>query len=295
MITCSAVLCNSVKLWAMPGGATQDGWVLFSLFLYLIISGIYSLDASVTSFVVRHLICSPKIHPLYISQRQGREKCQNGATWESRALLLTEDSGFWTYSHNAMQPRSSNNEREVWCIMGNTSMSLGVLPPPSSYPFLFLNNIYYLLLAVLGLSCGMLCTVRLGLSCPVAYDILVPWPGMKPRSSALEGRFLTTGSPGKSPTLSSQPPSCSSQSLMIIALDLLGKAKQEGDLHADCSLILTPTSLFQLSKGVPPECSYHPISLCINWWKLNQRDVHIFEAWESESWQRGLSKCCKRT
>ena len=33
--------------------------------------------------------------------------------------------------------------------------------------------------------------------CPKAYMILVPPPGIKPASRALEGRFLTTGPPGK--------------------------------------------------------------------------------------------------
>ena len=37
-----------------------------------------------------------------------------------------------------------------------------------------------------------------GLSCPAACGILVPRPGMEPVSPALEGRFLTTGPPGKS-------------------------------------------------------------------------------------------------
>ena len=37
-----------------------------------------------------------------------------------------------------------------------------------------------------------------GLSCPVACGILVPQPGIEPTSPALEGRFLTTGPPGKS-------------------------------------------------------------------------------------------------
>ena len=54
-------------------------------------------------------------------------------------------------------------------------------------------------------SCGMQapeCTgsvvaVR-GLSCPMARGILVPRPGIEPPSPALEGRFLTTGPPGKS-------------------------------------------------------------------------------------------------
>ena len=40
--------------------------------------------------------------------------------------------------------------------------------------------------------------VACGLSCPVARWILVPRPGIKPVSPALEGRFLTTGPQGKS-------------------------------------------------------------------------------------------------
>ena len=36
------------------------------------------------------------------------------------------------------------------------------------------------------------------LSCPEACEILVPQPGIEPLSPALEGRFLTTGPPGKS-------------------------------------------------------------------------------------------------
>ena len=34
------------------------------------------------------------------------------------------------------------------------------------------------------------------LSCPVAYGILVPRPGIEPMSPALEGGFLTTQLPG---------------------------------------------------------------------------------------------------
>ena len=36
------------------------------------------------------------------------------------------------------------------------------------------------------------------LSCPVTWGILVPQPGIKPKSPALGGRFLTTGPPRKS-------------------------------------------------------------------------------------------------
>ena len=41
--------------------------------------------------------------------------------------------------------------------------------------------------------------VAWGVSCPVARGILVPLPGIKPVSPALEGRYLTTGLSGKSP------------------------------------------------------------------------------------------------
>ena len=37
------------------------------------------------------------------------------------------------------------------------------------------------------------------LSYPAACGIVVPPPGIEPMSPALEGRFLTTGPPGKSP------------------------------------------------------------------------------------------------
>ena len=45
--------------------------------------------------------------------------------------------------------------------------------------------------------------VAFGLSCPAACGILVPQSGIKPASSALEGRFFTTGPPGKSQMTSS--------------------------------------------------------------------------------------------
>ena len=37
-----------------------------------------------------------------------------------------------------------------------------------------------------------------GFSCSVACGILVPWPGIEPASCAMQGKFLTTGTPGKS-------------------------------------------------------------------------------------------------
>ena len=60
---------------------------------------------------------------------------------------------------------------------------------------------FFFNLAKLGLHCGMknsLATMHGLSSCPVACVILVPQPGIKPLSPALENKFLTTGSPGKS-------------------------------------------------------------------------------------------------
>ena len=36
------------------------------------------------------------------------------------------------------------------------------------------------------------------LSCSELYGVIVPLPGIKPESPALQGKFLTTGLPGKS-------------------------------------------------------------------------------------------------
>ena len=47
--------------------------------------------------------------------------------------------------------------------------------------------------------------VARGLNCPIACGILVPQPGIKPVSPALEGGLLSTGPPGKFSFLSSPP------------------------------------------------------------------------------------------
>ena len=68
-------------------------------------------------------------------------------------------------------------------------------------------GIHRLFIAVRGLlsSCGAWAAERMGsvvaahgLSCPAACGLLVSRPGIKCTSPALEGRFLTTGPPGKS-------------------------------------------------------------------------------------------------
>ena len=60
---------------------------------------------------------------------------------------------------------------------------------------LFLSFLFWLHWA---LHCSSEVVVAYGLSCPTACEILVPQLGIKPVSTALEGRFLTTGPPGKS-------------------------------------------------------------------------------------------------
>ena len=54
-----------------------------------------------------------------------------------------------------------------------------------------------LAMLVIPVVCGA-SLVAQGLSCPAAGEILVSRQTIKPMTPALEGRFLTTGPPGKS-------------------------------------------------------------------------------------------------
>ena len=72
------------------------------------------------------------------------------------------------------------------------------------YNLISLCKFYFIfILVVPGLHCGAGASLvaEHGLSCPTTCEILVPWPGIESVSPALEGRFLTTGSPGKSLTI----------------------------------------------------------------------------------------------
>ena len=70
-----------------------------------------------------------------------------------------------------------------------------------------INSLLHVCLAALGLSC-VVWDISLWFtdclwfcvqgSCPLACGIFVPGSGIEPMSSALQGRFLTTGPPGKS-------------------------------------------------------------------------------------------------
>ena len=83
-------------------------------------------------------------------------------------------------------------------------------PFPSRSMYFFFNiYLFYLFLVALGLSCGtwdLHCSAQASLSlvvvhelsCPTACGILVPRPVIEPASSALVGRFFTTGPSGKS-------------------------------------------------------------------------------------------------
>ena len=64
--------------------------------------------------------------------------------------------------------------------------------------FLFLNICIFCFGGARSLLwCVGFIVVARGLSCPKACGVLSPGPGMEPASSALEGRFLTTGPPRK--------------------------------------------------------------------------------------------------
>ena len=85
------------------------------------------------------------------------------------------------------------------CLIPVIIHSFGWLSCLASYNFIYLFNIYLFIFGCIGSSLQhagfyiVVCRLR----CPTACEILVPRPGIKPASPALQGRFLTTGSPGK--------------------------------------------------------------------------------------------------
>ena len=74
---------------------------------------------------------------------------------------------------------------------GRRYMALYICQSPSNYT-LKTEDFFFLLKKYLFLASS-------GVSCPMAYGILVPWPGIEPVSPAWQGRFLTTGPPGRIP------------------------------------------------------------------------------------------------
>ena len=84
----------------------------------------------------------------------------------------------------------------------NEHFSLDFLAIIESSLLTFYITILLIFLAVLSLlPCAGSVVVECGPSCPVAWGISVPRPGIEPVSPTLVGRLFTTGPPGKSLTL----------------------------------------------------------------------------------------------
>ena len=73
-----------------------------------------------------------------------------------------------------------------------------------SHPYMTTRS-YTVLLGEVGGALGLCCgkqsslVAACRLNCPLACGVLVPRPGIEPEFPALEGEFLTTGSPEKPP------------------------------------------------------------------------------------------------
>ena len=98
--------------------------------------------------------------------------------------------------------------QDLSSLLATTTKAQGSTLPAKvhEHSYFFLNLYIYLFLVTLGLGCStkelLLCLVSVveacELSCPAACGILVPGPGIKTTSSALEDGFFT-GSRGESP------------------------------------------------------------------------------------------------
>ena len=113
-------------------------------------------------------------------------------------------------------------------------------------------------------------TCRRGLSCPVACGILIPPPGIKPESPALEGGFSTTGPQG-SP-------------------QLLFKTRKQSQVQR-----LAPADTVSLSRpgpSGPAHCSFTPpVSRHLLGWA--ERGVSCRRAKRWEHWSPRLAKLSK--
>ena len=93
------------------------------------------------------------------------------------------------------------------------------------------------------------------LSCPAASGILVPRTGMESESSALEGRFLTAGPPGKSPE--TQIYSCCHPPTSQLQID--GGHASSASLplfHEHLCLCTKHGETLMLAKCVGPSCAF---------------------------------------
>ena len=118
--------------------------------------------------------------------------------------------------------------------------------------------------------------VTLRLSCHTAHEILVLRPGIELMSLALEGRFLTTGPPGKSqPTV-----------IMLFNIRLLRKLLLNGFC---CLKSLSPRHIITLCIMCCIELSelcFQEMNLAITWVGQTDEDWSVREEGSKE---RGLS------
>ena len=126
-----------------------------------------------------------------------------------------------------------------------------------------------------------------GLSCPTACGILVPWPAIEPMPPALEGRFLTTGPPGKSlyHHFYLRKRECSSQVLTLSCA--LGEplATQEWLEHRPCFMWPLHQWRRRVQKSKPSH-SHLPLPACdptILLWVNSE--VHSQSLRDSHKWE----------
>ena len=110
--------------------------------------------------------------------------------WFSKRQAETFQQSLW-FLHPS--PPSS-----TWCQFPGPKDSLMKIctdPPLSSHPIQISSFACFSYVCV---ACGLSLVVAHRCTCPTACGSLVPRPGIKPLSPALEGGFATTGPPGKS-------------------------------------------------------------------------------------------------
>ena len=113
----------------------------------------------------------------------------------------------------------------------------------------------------LSLRCMDSLVVACRPSCFVTCGILVPWPVIKRLSPVLQGRFLTTGPPGKSP----DNVYCAYLLCTIFALAILQSTKQSPNSHG-----------FTLYGGViSSSCHWNASSLRAELWFV----CHSLDIW----------------
>ena len=155
--------------------------------------------------------------------KHGRNPTHHDRLWRWRKGTLTQimraSFGSWRQWTASQETETTAHKKEPeWAktLLWKESSAADTWMRLRLDLFFFFYNTFkkylFIYLAASALSCSthLCCVMRdlslwhvdsvvaaSGLSCSVAYGILVPWPGMEPVSLALEGGFLTTGPQGK--------------------------------------------------------------------------------------------------